>query len=96
MTSFYSTNPYMKILPDGTKIIDGQVEGVSKTIPASIGTLPPEYRPRTNKQFICALSSSDYGGYGIVKINASTGLIQVTFTTHAVSYISLSGISYDI
>ena len=96
VTSFYSTNPYMKILPDGTKIIDGQVEGVSKTLPATVATLPPEYRPRTNKQFICALSSSDYGGYGIVKISASTGLIQVTYTTHTVDYISLSGISYDI
>lgn len=96
VSSFYSVNPYMKMLPDGTKIIDGQVQGVSKTLPATVATLPPEYRPRTNKQFICALSSSDYGGYGIVKISASTGLIQVTYTTHTVDYISLSGISYDI
>ncbi len=94
--SFYSVNPYMKILPDGTKIIDGQVEGVSKTLPATIATLPPAYRPRVNKQFICALSSSNYGGYGIVKINASTGIVEVTYTTQTVDYISLSGISYDI
>lgn len=96
VTSFYSMNPYMKILPDGTKIIDGQVQGVSKTLPAKIATLPENYRPRVNKQFICALSSSDYGGYGIVRISASTGNIEVTYTTQSVDYISLSGISYDI
>ena len=96
VTSFYSMNPYMKILADGTKIIDGQVEGVSKTLPAKVATLPPEYRPRVNKQFICALSSSNVGGYGIVKISATTGAIEVTYTTQSVDYISLSGISYDI
>ncbi|MGX0331947.1 hypothetical protein ACUW6M_001885 [Staphylococcus cohnii] len=96
VNSFYSVNPYMKILPDGTKIIDGQVEGVSKSLPARIATLPPEYRPKVNKQFICALSSSDYGGYGIIKINATTGIMEVTYTTQSVDYISLSGISYDL
>ncbi|PTH92951.1 hypothetical protein BU108_03805 [Staphylococcus xylosus] len=96
VTSFYNMQPYMKILPDGTKIIDGQVEGVSTELPAKVATLPPEYRPRVNKQFICALSSSSYGGYGIVKISATTGDIEVTYTTQAVSYISLSGISYDL
>lgn len=96
VTSFYSMNPYMKILSDGTKIIDGQVQGVSKTLPAKIATLPQKYRPRVNKQFICALSSSDYGGYGIVKINASSGIVEVTYTSQSVDYISLSGISYDI
>ncbi|RIN43265.1 hypothetical protein [Staphylococcus succinus] len=96
VNSFYTMNPYMKILPDGTKIIDGQVEGVSKTLPARIATLPEAYRPKVNKQFICALSSSSYGGYGIVKINAITGDIELTYTTQPVSYISLSGISYDI
>ncbi|PTI79192.1 hypothetical protein BU098_14305, partial [Staphylococcus xylosus] len=65
-------------------------------LPAKVATLPPEYRPRVNKQFICALSSSSYGGYGIVKISATTGDIEVTYTTQAVSYISLSGISYDL
>lgn len=94
--SFYNTVPYMKMLTDGTKIIDGQVEGISTKLPAKIATLPQEYRPRVNKQFICALSSSNYGGYGIIKISASTGDIEVTYTTQTVSYISLSGISYDI
>ena len=61
VNSFYTMNPYMKILPDGTKIIDGQVEGVSKTLPARIATLPSEYIPTVSKQFICALSSSIYG-----------------------------------
>lgn len=94
-TNYYSYPLTALKSSDGKIVINGVINNITSTKPATVATLPADFCPSVNLTFVVALSSSASGGYAVVLITPS-GNINIVFMSTTVAYCNLNGITFQV
>ena len=91
----YATPSYT-VKSGGTVVLQGLITVNASAKNTTIATLPADVRPNRSRLFVVAGLNGGVGATGYVQINADGTIVMYDYSSVALTYLSLEGISYSI